>query len=94
MLIAAISLSYLLFLFLITVQQVTYWNNPLTLWTRVVQLHPESALGHRNLAGAYNLIGEREIALQHAEESLRLGGPTEAYVKQLRLEISNQPKEE
>ena len=84
----SVVLVYLLFLFLMTIQQVTYWNNPLTLWTRVVQLHPDSALGHRNLASAYYSIGEKSTALYHAEESIRLGGPAQGYIEQLRLEMS------
>jgi len=70
-----------------THQQVKYWNNPLTLWTRVVQLHPDSALGHRNLSTAYLQIGESKSALYHAEKSLQLGGPVAQDVRELREAI-------
>ena len=75
---------YCLFLFLITYQQVTYWNNPLVLWSRVIQLYPASALAHRNLASAYYSIGEGTRALEHATRSLQLGGPVDDYLRQLR----------
>ena len=81
---AGLMAFYCLFLLLITYQQVSYWNNPLSLWSRVIQLHPTSALAHRNLAGAYYSIGEGARALEHAERSLQLGGPAEDYVKQMR----------
>ena len=75
---------YCLFLFLITYQQVTYWNNPIVLWSRVIQLYPASDLAHRNLASAYYSIGEGTMALKHATRSLQLGGPVDEYVRQLR----------
>jgi len=85
--IAGLMAFYCLFLLLITYQQVSYWNNPLSLWSRVIQLHPTSALAHRNLAGAYYSIGEEAKALEHAERSLELGGPAEGYVQQMREAI-------
>jgi hypothetical protein len=85
----SIAIAYCLFLSLLTIQQVTYWNNPQALWTRVVQLHPDSSLGHRNLASAYYSIGEKENALRHARKSVRLGGSAEDYVQRLELEMSS-----
>ncbi len=87
-----LTLTYVLFLFLITRQQVTYWNNPLSLWTRVVQLYPESAYAHRNLAAAWDAVGDTRTALIHAERSLRLGGPVEEYVRTLRERTKSTPQ--
>ncbi|MFT4677567.1 MAG: hypothetical protein ACJAX5_000574 [Patiriisocius sp.] len=68
---ATLTVVYLSFLLMTTQLQVSYWHNPLTLWTRVVTLHPDSAFGHRNLAAAYLQIDEPQLALQHAEKSLQ-----------------------
>jgi len=80
----AITIGYVAFLTAITHQQVRYWANPLTLWTRVEQMYPDSAFAHRNLAAAYYQVGDIDAALQHAERSLALGGPVEAYVREMR----------
>lgn len=85
-LIAPLSIAYLLFLLAITQVQVSYWNNPVSLWTRVTSLHPDAAFGHRNLAAAYVSIDEWDLALIHAELSLKLGSPDVSYVERLRNE--------
>ncbi len=80
------SVTYISFLLLITQVQVSVWNNPLSLWTRVTELYPSDPYGHRNLAASYVQIGNWDLALQHAELSLKLGSPDEAYVIKLRTE--------
>ena len=81
---------YIIFLLLMTQLQVSVWSNPLTLWTRVVQLYPASPFGHRNLAASYVQIGDWEAALLHGELSLELGSPDVEYVMRLREEVSKQ----
>jgi len=83
----SLSCFYLLFLAAIAHFQVQVWNNPVSLWTRVVQLHPEDPFGHRNLASGYAEIELWDQALHHAELSLRLGSPDEDYVIRLRNEV-------
>ncbi len=85
--ILALTISYYVFLLLVCVQQVTYWNNPLYLWGRVVQLYPTSSLGHRNLAAAYVSIGDQQRALEHALISEHLGGPIDDYLEKLKRSI-------
>jgi hypothetical protein len=81
------STVYLVFLLLITQVQVSVWNNPLSLWTRVTSLYPADPFGHRNLAAAYVQVGDWDKALMHAELSLRFGSPDKDYVTRLRQEI-------
>ncbi|MBT4161714.1 MAG: hypothetical protein HOE54_10445, partial [Gammaproteobacteria bacterium] len=61
----SLTILYLVSLLLMTQLQVTYWNNPLTLWSRVAQLYPESPFAHRNLAAAYVQLGDPQQALHH-----------------------------
>lgn len=89
---ATLTMVYLTFLLMTTQLQVSYWHNPLTLWTRVVTLHPDSAFGHRNLAAAYLQINERQLALQHAELSMILGSPDRVFVENVRS-IAGKPQE-
>ena len=86
----ALASSYLAGLLLLTQLQVSYWNNPLSLWSRVTQLYPDSAFGHRNLAAAYVQVADWQLALQHAERSLALGSPDVDYVIRLRSEVQRQ----
>jgi len=81
---ASLGTVYLVFLLVMTQVQVSFWNNPLSLWTRVAQLYPTSPFAHRNLAAAYVQTGDHELALQHAELSLKLGSPDIEYVERLR----------
>lgn len=81
---------YLIFLGAIAHFQVQIWNNPVSLWTRVVQLHPEDPFGHRNLASGYAAIEAWDLALHHAERSLELGSPDKDYVIRLREHIGRQ----
>ena len=86
----ALASSYLAGLLLLTQLQVSYWNNPLSLWSRVTHLYPDSAFGHRNLAAAYVQVADWQLALQHAERSLALGSPDVDYVIRLRAEVQRQ----
>jgi len=81
------TITYVTFLFLITQLQVTFWNNPLSLWTRVITIDPTSSFGHRNLASSYAGIGEWQLASQHAEASLRFGSPDVEFVLEVREEL-------
>tara|TARA_R110002073_G_scaffold4833_7_gene30814 strand:- start:48 stop:1481 length:1434 start_codon:yes stop_codon:yes gene_type:complete len=85
--VAAITACYLFGLLLVTQLQVSYWNNPLSLWTRVVTLYPNSAFGHRNLAAAYVQIDDWDMALYHAEQSLLMGSPDRKFVEGVRKRV-------
>lgn len=84
----ALAASYLLFLFAITLPQVSYWNNHLLLWGRVLTLYPDSSFAHRNMAAAYVEIGDLQTALAHGERSLQLGSPDVEYVVKLRAAVN------
>ena len=79
---------YVMFLLAITIPQVSVWNNPVSLWSRVVALHPDDPYGHRNLASGFVQIGQFQAALHHAEMSLALGSPDKDYVVRLRQYVS------
>lgn len=82
-----ITFAYLTFLLSITHLQVGYWNNPLSLWGRVITLYPASPFGHRNLASGYAHIEQWDLALEHGELSLKLGSPDAEYVVRLREKV-------
>lgn len=84
----ALATSYLIFLFAITLPQVSYWNNHLLLWGRVLTLYPDSSFAHRNMAAAYVEIGDFHTALVHGEQSLLLGSPDIQYVEKLRAAVN------
>ncbi len=85
--VAALTGFYLLFLIVIANFQVQIWNNPVSLWTRVVQLHPYDPFGHRNLASGYAEIEAWDMALFHAEKSVELGSPDRDYLIRMRDHI-------
>lgn len=87
--VAALTGFYLLFLVVIANFQVQVWNNPVSLWTRVVQLHPDDPFGHRNLASGYAEIEAWDMALFHAQKSIELGSPDQNYLNRLRAHIDN-----
>ncbi len=85
-----VGVAYFLALAVVTHHQVQVWQNPLTLWTRVVQLHPDSAYGHRNLAAVYLSMGETDLALEHAQLGARLGGaPAQQYLEALLQQLND-----
>ncbi|XOV86732.1 MAG: hypothetical protein ACFHX7_17390 [Pseudomonadota bacterium] len=83
-----LGITYFLALGALTNLQVEVWRNPLTLWTRVVQLYPEAAMAHRNLAAVYLSMGETDLALEHARLAASQGGePARAYLDALLREL-------
>lgn len=88
LLVTPMAVSYLVFLLLVTQVQVMVWRDPLSLWTRVTTLYPESPFGHRNIAAVYQTMGEWELAIEHAERSLVLGSPDHEFVERLRAQVA------
>jgi len=89
----SLSCVYLVFLAAIAHFQVQVWNNPISLWTRVVQLHPDDPFGHRNLASGYAEIEAWDMALRHAELSVQLGAPDKDYLIHLKDHIAAEQKD-
>ena len=80
---AGVAISYILALALLSVEQVRFWRNELTLWTRAYQLYPASPYINRNLASAYVAIGDYKQALIHAKISAQGNPLGDQYLKQL-----------
>lgn len=55
-----------------TIRQSSYWANDITLWTRVVDIEPESYLPRSNLASAYLSAGDGLAAVPHLEAAIIL----------------------
>lgn len=88
----SLSCAYLVFLAAIAHFQVQVWNNPVSLWTRVVQLHPTDPFGHRNLASGYAEMEAWDMALHHAALSVELGSPDTDYLIRLKRHIAAQQR--
>ena len=58
-------------------QQVKFWASPVSLWTQVLQVNPDTPAAHRNIATAYYLRGEYALALEHLEYLSNRGWPLE-----------------
>ncbi|MBN1676514.1 MAG: tetratricopeptide repeat protein [Kiritimatiellae bacterium] len=53
-------------------RQTAYWHDPVSLFSRVLDLHPRSHVGHYNLAIALARRGDTERALAHYREAIRI----------------------
>jgi tetratricopeptide (TPR) repeat protein len=56
----------------LTVSQCGVWKNSMTLWNRVLELAPESAVGHNNRGLARWEAGDRQGALEDVRAAMRL----------------------
>jgi len=56
----------------VTRDEIRVWRDPVSLWSRAVEIHPESAIAHGNLAQALEDTGELERALDHYATAVRL----------------------
>jgi tetratricopeptide (TPR) repeat protein len=57
---------------LLTARRNADYHSAITIWTDTVAKRPDNALAHSSLAGALASAGQREDAVAHYEESLRL----------------------
>jgi len=55
-----------------TFRQASYWDSPLALWQRGVQVSPDSSIAHVNLADAYIASGYPAEAVHHYRRGLLL----------------------
>jgi len=56
----------------VTVAQVKYWRNSITLFTHASEVVPESALAHNNLGSALFDVGKTDEAVQHFRTALAI----------------------
>lgn len=54
--------------------QLRVWREPVSLWSRAIEVHPNSAIAHANLAHALDDAGELWRALEHYRTAVRLDG--------------------
>jgi tetratricopeptide (TPR) repeat protein len=70
---AAIAASaYLVVLVLLTLRQVTYWESPLTLWTRATQVDGQNSAARYNRGLARYDLGDARGSIEDFDEALRL----------------------
>src|SRR6185503_13051470 len=55
-----------------TVRQIGYWRDSLTLWERALAMDPRNYKAHHNLAAAYTAGRQLERAREHAIEAIRI----------------------
>ena len=63
----SLTLFVLLSLGALTHAQVSWWQTPISLWSRVLHIYPDAALARRNISASYNFIGDHESALIHLQ---------------------------
>lgn len=85
--VAGVAAFYLLSLGVLSYQQVKFWRNELTLWSRAYQLYPDSAYINRNLASAYLAIGDYGAALSHAKKSASESPMGREYLERLKATL-------
>ncbi len=56
----------------VTVQQQRHWKDSLALYTRLLDVQPDSLLAHANLSEIYLTSGDDRLAVHHIDEALRL----------------------
>ncbi|MCX7818327.1 MAG: tetratricopeptide repeat protein [Kiritimatiellae bacterium] len=56
----------------VTRAQIRVWRDPVSLWSRAIAVHPDSAIAHANLAEALADAGEPARALEHYANAVRL----------------------
>lgn len=92
--VVALTVAWVLALWLIGFQQVRIWRNDLTLWTRAYQLYPRSGYVNRNLSGTYLAMDDIEHALFHAKESARYSPAGKEYLKQLNAALAERQRQQ
>jgi len=55
-----------------TFNQAAYWDGPLTLWRRGVEVSPDSSIAHVDYANALAEVGEVRLAILNYERALRI----------------------
>ena len=62
----------LIFCIIISLRQVAYWENDLSLFSHAINVNPENDVAYVNLGKAYENKGKNEIAIHHYEEALKI----------------------
>lgn len=87
---AAIGLgAWLLWLALLSVQQVQLWRNELVLWNWAWHRFPDAAYVNRNLAAAWLANGDYHRALEHARQSALTSAAGRDYYQQLKKALQD-----
>jgi protein O-mannosyl-transferase len=58
--------------FLVSMHQLQYWRNSVTLFTRAIQVTSRNAIAHCNLGQAYAALGDSEKARNEFDEALQI----------------------
>ncbi len=59
----------------LTFSQASHWQNPLTFWSHVLRIYPDSGIAHRNISVAYQVLGDHERAIGHVTYLALRGWP-------------------
>ena len=70
-------------------QQVKFWASPLSMWTQVLRVNPDTPIAHRNISTAYYLQGQYTLALEHLEYLSHQGWPVERELTAAYLAIGH-----
>ena len=70
-------------------QQVKFWSSPLSMWTHVLRVNPDTAIAHRNISTAYYRQGQYTLALEHLEYLSHQGWPVERELTAIYLAIGD-----
>jgi protein O-mannosyl-transferase len=70
--IGAIAVAIIIGLACLTWRQTAFWRNTETLWTRVLEIDPNSSFAHYNLARYIARSGRRDEAIRHYREALAI----------------------
>ncbi len=57
---------------IMTVRQISVWKDPVTLWSHVIKVYPDSYLARYNLGGVYKAYGDFDRAIFYFTEALAL----------------------
>lgn len=67
-LVPILTCAWILVLTLLCFVQTSHWNNRLTLWSRVLDVYPNTAFAQRNIALAYFDLGANDEAMKHLDK--------------------------
>lgn len=57
---------------IMTIRQISIWKDPVTMWSAVIKVYPESYLARYNLGGVYKAYGDFDRAIIQFTETLAL----------------------
>lgn len=55
-----------------TVRQISVWKDPVTMWSHVIKVYPDSHLARYNLGGVYKTYGDFDTAIIYFTEALAI----------------------